>query len=148
MFASPRNHLSLHSGLPGHGGMAAVYRSPRIPSLALAPGLLAVPLLALPPAARALRRLAGTLVQQQAATLQDDPREWHNYELVWHADSVDLLVDGQSRLHSRIAPQPPLSLVIWLDNQYAAWLPSGRMHYGVEEPRPASWVEISDLQVQ
>ncbi len=148
MFASPRNHLSLHNGLPGSSGMAVVYRSPRIPSLALAPGLLALPLLALLPAARCLRRVAAALVQQEAAALQHDQREWHNYELVWQADGVELRVDGYSQLRTHIAPQPPLSIVIWLDNQYAAWLPDGRMHYGVEEPRPDSWVEISDLQVQ
>lgn len=147
-FASPRNHLSLHDSQPGSGALAAVYRSPRIPSLLLAPGLLTLPLLALPPAARGLRRLAAAVVQQEAAALQHDPGEWHNYELVWQADGVDFRIDGRSQLRTRIAPQPPLSLVLWLDNQFAGWLPSGRMHYGVEEPQPDSWVEIKDLQVQ
>lgn len=147
-FASPRNHLSLHNRLPGSGGMAAVYRSPRIPSLLLVPGLLALPLLALPAAARGLRRLAAGLVRQEALALQHDPREWHNYELLWQADKVDFRIDGQSVLLSQTSPKPPLSLVIWLDNQYAAWLPSGKLRYGVEEPQADSWVEISDLQVQ
>ncbi len=148
MFASPRNHLSLQDGLPSNGSMAAVYRSPRIPSLLLAPGLLALPLLALPAAARGLRRLAAGLVQQDATALQHDPREWHNYELLWQADKVDFRIDGQSVFLSQTSPKPPLSLVIWLDNQYAAWLPSGKLRYGVEEPQADSWVEISDLQVQ
>lgn len=148
MFASPQNHLSFDDSLPGNGSLAATYRSPRIPSLALAPSLLALPLLALPAAARGLRRLASRLVQQEAAALQHDPREWHNYELHWQADSVDFRVDGQSQLRTRIVPRPPLSLVIWLDNQYAAWLPDGRMRYGVEQTKAHGWVEISDLQVQ
>ncbi|UYN90548.1 MAG: hypothetical protein KIT08_04755 [Anaerolineales bacterium] len=148
MFASPQNHLSLHNTLPGSGAMAAVHRSPRIPSLALAPGLLALPLLALPPAARGLRRLTAALVRQEAAALQHDPRQWHNFELVWETSGVDFRINGESQLHTQIAPQPPLSLVIWIDNQYAAWLPSGQMRYGTEEPQAESWVEISDLQVQ
>ncbi|MCW5875200.1 MAG: family 16 glycosylhydrolase [Anaerolineales bacterium] len=148
MFASPRNHLSFNDALPGNGGQAAVYRSPRIPSLLLTPGLLVLPLLALPPTARGLRRLASALVQQEATVLTSDPRQWHNYELLWQAEQVEFLVDGQNILSTKIAPRPPLSLVLWLDNQYAAWLPSRRMHYGTEEPRPESWVEIRDLQVQ
>lgn len=148
MFASPRNHLSLDNALPGNGGHAAVYRSPRIPSLLLAPGILALPLLALPAAARGLRRAASTIVQQEAAALTSDPTEWHNYELLWRADHMEFKVDGVSVLHSAITPQAPLSLLLWLDNQYAAWLPDGRMHYGVEAPQPDSWIEIRDLQVQ
>lgn len=148
MFASPQNHLSFDNAQPGSGNLAAVYRSPRIPSLLLAPGLLALPLLALPPAARGLRRLAAALVQQETAELQHDPREWHNYELRWQPDTLEFYLDGQSQLRTRIAPRPPLSLVIWLDNQYAAWLPDGHMRYGVEQPQADGWVEISDLQVQ
>src|SRR5690606_38588524 len=138
MFASPQNHLSFRDSLPGNGSMAAVYRSPRIPSLALAPGLLALPLLALPPAARSLRRLAATLIQQEATALQHDPRQWHNYEVLWQAEGVDLRIDGKSQLHTRLTPNAPLSLVIWIDNQYAAWLPSGHMRYGTQEPQAES----------
>ena len=148
MFASPRNHLSLDNTLPGNSGPAAVYRSPRIPSLLLAPGILALPLLALPAAARGVRHAASRIVQQEAAALTSDPTEWHNYELLWHTNHVEFKVDGAAVLRSAIAPQAPLSLLLWLDNQYAAWLPDGRMHYGVEAPQPNSWIEIRDLQVQ
>lgn len=147
-FASPRNHLSLDNKQPANGALAAVYRSPRIPSLVLTPGVLALPLLAIAPAARGLRRLASTLIQHQAAALQHDPAKWHNYELVWQADQVEFRIDDEVVLTTALVPRPPLSLVIWLDNQYAAWLPDGRMHYGVEAPTPDSWLEIRNLQVE
>lgn len=148
MFASGRNHLSLDDALPGNGGQAAVYRSPRIPSLLLTPGLLAAPLLAWPAGARGLRRAASQWVRQAAMALTRDVTAWHTYELLWQAGFVEFKVDGNLVLHSPIAPQPPLSVLLWLDNQYAAWLPSGRLQYGVETPQPGSWVEFRDLQVE
>ena len=46
----------------------------------------------------------------------------------------------------RLAPKGPLGLVIWLDNQYAAWQPDGRLRYGTLEAGPA-WIEIRDLRI-
>jgi hypothetical protein len=42
----------------------------------------------------------------------------------------------------------PLGLVIWIDNQYAAWRPDGTLRMGVlANPHPA-WMEISELEVK
>ena len=48
---------------------------------------------------------------------------------------------------SEISPNPPLGLVIWIDNQYAAFTPEGKIRFGVlENPKP-EWLEIKDIDV-
>jgi len=38
-----------------------------------------------------------------------------------------------------------LGIVIWIDNQYAAWSPDGKLRYGMCENRDPAWLEIKDL---
>jgi hypothetical protein len=46
-----------------------------------------------------------------------------------------------------VSPRPPLGLVIWIDNQYAAFTPNGRIGFGVlENPEPA-WLELKEIEV-
>ena len=45
------------------------------------------------------------------------------------------------------SPCPPLGLVLWIDNQFAAWNPQGRLAHGTLENPPA-WLEIENLAVQ
>ncbi len=144
-FASAPNYLSLRDDLPAQGGLAATFRSPRWPSLLLAPGLLALPLLLLPPTARLLRRFAGRFVRQDAVQLKLDPLEWHAYTLEWRADRAIFGVDGETVLDTAVVPRGPLGLVLWVDNQYAALPPDGRLSFGsLANPAPA-WIEIAGL---
>jgi len=39
-----------------------------------------------------------------------------------------------------------LSLVIWVDNQFAAWKPDGRLQWGLLEGEEV-YVEIEDLNI-
>ena len=145
-FASPENYLSLRSDQPGSGVLAGSYRSARLPLLLLAPAALAVPLLWLPAASRLLRRMAGRLVRHELAQLIIDSTAWHEYGIHWRAEQVEFMLDGVS-LFTASAPRPPLGLVLWLDNQFAAWRPDGRLAYGTL-PTPADcWVEIKDLHI-
>lgn len=146
-FASVQNHLSLSDELPGSGPLAATFASPRIPSLLLAPAMLALPALAVPAVARRLRATARRLIHQDAVSLSIDPTEWHTYELNWSASAVEFKVDGLSVLRTAVSPRAPLGLVLWLDNQYAAWSPSGSMSSGTLPPQPGGWVELSELHV-
>ena len=51
-------------------------------------------------------------------------------------------------MQTNISPNGPLSLVIWVDNQYAALPPRGRLRYGtLPNPEPA-WLEIRELSIQ
>jgi hypothetical protein len=57
-------------------------------------------------------------------------------------------VDDTQVFESAVSPNPPLGLVIWIDNQYAAFTPEGRIGFGVlENPEPA-WLEVKDIVIK
>ena len=141
-FASPPNFLSLRDDLPAQGALAATYRSIRWPSARLALGLPALAILAVPAAGRLLRRLARRFVLQDAAALQLDPTEWHAYLIDWRQGSVEFQVDDQIVFQTEIAPAGPLGLVIWIDNQYAAFPADGRLRYGTLLAEEETWIEV------
>jgi len=146
-FASPPNYLSLRDDLPAQDGLAATFRSPLWPPALLMLGIPLLPLLALPPGARLLRRLARRFVQQDAASLALNPVDWHTFRLEWQAEMVRFLVDGNQALSTPVAPMGRLGLVIWVDNQYLAFPKDGRLRYGVHPCPDAAWIEIADLTI-
>jgi hypothetical protein len=155
-FASPPNHLSLREDLPARGPLAATFVSPELPPLFLALGVPLLPLFALPPAARLLRQLARRFIQQDAAQLKlnditptaGTPTGWHTYELTWTQDEITFSVDGDTSLETGVVPLPPMGLVLWVDNQYAALPPDGRLRFGnLPNPEPA-WIEIQNLEIR
>lgn len=137
-YASPENYLSLRDDLPANGLLAAVFRSPLIPAFLLAPALFALPLLALPPTARWLRRFARRLIRQDAARLNVDFTQPHRYQLDWQSHRVRFEVDDQPVFESPLVPQGRLGLVIWIDNQYAAFNPNGKLNFGTLANPPAA----------
>jgi len=146
-FASPPNYLSVRDDLPARGKLAAVFRSTRLPAPLLALGAAALPLLLCKLAVRRLRRLARGFVQQEARELDISVLDWHTYELVWETNAVHFSVDGEKILQAGLAPHSPLGMVVWVDNQYAALPPDGKVRFGtLENPGPA-WIEIRDLTV-
>jgi len=86
--------------------------------------------------------------QQQAVGLQSvDSTQWHRYRLEWREERVSFDVDDVQVFESQVSPNPPLGLVIWIDNQYAAFTPEGKIGFGVlENPEPA-WLEIKDIDL-
>jgi hypothetical protein len=146
-FASPPNYLSLRDDLPAQGGLAAVFCSARLPASLLALGVPVLPLLLWRPAARGLRKLARRFVQEDAVQLAISAVEWHTYELSWQAGQVMFWIDSEMILKTDQSPHGPLGLVIWVDNQYAAFPPDGKIGFGtLENPLPAS-IEIRDLRI-
>jgi hypothetical protein len=145
--ASPENHLALRDGLPGQGFFAGSMHSPGIPSLVLTPALLALPLLPVRPIARLLRRLAARIIRQEANAISVDVKQWHLYSFIWLREGLNFAVDDQTILESRQTLLAPLALVLWIDNQYAAWAPDGHIGYGTLS-NPASWLELSDLKIE
>ena len=142
-FASPPNYLSFRDDLPAQGFLAATFQAPAIPApicwrwlppawrwppCPLGPGWCAV----------LLRRL----VRQSAALVPGDVTAWHTYTLDWQPDGVTFMVDGDTIAAAPVAPRGPLALVLWIDNQYAALPPTGRLRYGtLANPGPA-WLEV------
>jgi hypothetical protein len=146
-FSSPENHLSFQDQLPGSGPLAQVFQSPAIPSAGLAPAAFALPLLAWRPAARLARRLARLLIREDAAKLQISPEHWNHYHLTWSKTETVFIINGQVVLRTPCSPQPPLGWVAWVDNQFAALPPSGKLRFGsLQTPNPVS-LEIKNLSI-
>jgi hypothetical protein len=123
------------------------FRSPTRPAAWIASGGLLAPLLLTRLTARWLRRLARRAIHQESRTLPVDPTEWHTYRIEWQPDKVLFLVDGQNLFESSHPPRGRLGLVIWVDNQYAAWTPEGRLGWGLLENSAPAWVEIRALNL-
>ncbi len=145
-FASPPNYLSLRDDRPAAGQLAAAFRAPPWPTAWMAAGALALPLLALPPAARLLRRLGRPFLRQAASALDLDPTEWHTYQIDWQPGRVRFTVDERLALQTGLAPRGRLGLVIWIDNQYMALPPTGRAAYGWLANPPA-WIEAAQITI-
>ena len=140
-YASPPNYLALRDTHPAQGLLAAPFSAPGVPGWLLALGLPAAGLLAIPAAARVLRKLASRLVAEDAARVGVDSTEWHDYRLVWEGERCRFWVDGALALETRAAPRGRLGLVIWIDNQYAAFPADGGVGVGALAG-PAAWLEV------
>lgn len=145
-YASPPNHLALHDTHPAQGLLAATFASRRLPALALAAALPALPLLAWSLTARLLRRAARRFVAEDAVRLDLNPTQWHSYRLDWCVDVVNFFVDNELRCTTPVAPHGPLGLVLWIDNQYAAFPPNGQVRFGTL-PNPSMWLELADAAI-
>ncbi len=137
--ASQHNYLSFQEDKPAQGFLAQVFRAPKFaPRLFLA-GLM------LPFSRRRTRRVLGKVIDEDGVTLSADVTHWHGYRFEWSQKRSAFWVDDVLVLESPVSPRPPLGLVIWIDNQYAAYPPDGKNRFGVlENPEPA-WIEICDL---
>jgi hypothetical protein len=58
-----------------------------------------------------------------------------------------MFVEGKPVLETATAPFGPLGLVLWVDNQYAALAPDGRLGFGTLENTEPAWLDIADLEV-
>ena len=145
--ASPQNYLSFRNDLPANGFLAATFRATRVATLWLA---LASPVMALtliPGAAQWVRKLLRRYVEQDTVQVHAKLTDWHSYRMDWAVDQVSFYLDELEILRTNIVPHPPLSLVIWIDNQYAALPPKGNLKYGyLPNPQPA-WLEIKDVRL-
>ncbi len=145
--ASAENHLSFRDDQPASGFLAATFRSPRWPPLLLAPALPGLLLLAIRPAARFIRQILGQIVRQDARLLPLTVTDWHTYELSWLREEVRFAVDGELVHKTAASPLGPLGIVLWIDNQYAAFTPEGKVAFGaLENPSPA-WLELEEIMI-
>lgn len=143
-YASPPNHLSLHDH-PADGLLAATFRSPRLPSVLLAPGFIFAPLLFIRPAARLLRKFAGLVIRDEGTQLSLDVTSWHTYRLEWLPNKVNFFVDDSQAASLGSAPQGKLGFVLWVDNQYAAFSPNGQLKFGTLPNGTETKLEVKNL---
>lgn len=147
-YAGPGNHLAFRDTHPAQGFLAATFASPRIPTALLAPGALALPMLAARSLARLLRRAAGKVIDESGTLVPDKPTLWHAYRLEWRAERVAFSVDGAEILSTPVSPRGPLGLVLWIDNQYAAFPPTGKVAMGSSANPQAAWLELAGIEVR
>lgn len=144
--ASP-NFLSFRDDVPAQGFLAQVFRSPELPPLVLALTALGLPLLSWQWLARKLRPFVRAFIGDQSYRLSLDVREWHHYAISWRPDLVEFMVDGKPVFETSLSPRGRLGLVIWIDNQYAAYPPNGKVTFGkLPFPEPVQ-LEIKALSV-
>ena len=124
-----------------NGFLAQTFRSPWFHPLLIPAGL------ALPFSRRMTRRLLGRVIGEDGVRLNVDVTQWHRYRLDWREGRVAFEVDSAQVFESSVSPGSPLGLVIWIDNQFAAFTPEGKIGFGVlENPEPA-WLEIKDIEM-
>jgi len=139
--ASKENHLSF-SDKPGNGFLAQVFRSSFFPL-----GQLARIGVTLPFSRTKARETMSEIVEEDGTRLSTDVTEWHAYRFEWSPMQSAFWVDDVPVLETPVSPRPPLGLVIWIDNQYAAWHPDGKIGFGVLENTEPAWLEIKDLDL-
>ena len=101
----------------------------------------------LPFSPKTTRRMLSKVIAEDSSALSVDVTQWHSYRLEWSQNRVVWYVDEAQAFASPVRPNPPLGLVIWLDNQYASFTSDGKIGFGVlENPEPA-WLEIESLGV-
>jgi len=124
-----------------NGFLAQSFRSPKLHPLLIPAGL------ALPFSRKLTRRLMGQVIAEDGIQLGVDPTDWHRYRLEWSLKRASFEVDKVRVFESAVSPNPPLGSVIWIDNQYAAFTPEGKIGFGVLENTEPAWLEIKDLEV-
>jgi hypothetical protein len=137
--ASSHNYLSFTNDKPAQGFLAQVFRAPKFHPLLIPAGL------SLPFSRKTTRNLLGKVIEEDSKTLGVDVTQWHEYRFEWSPQRVLFYVDDVQVFESTMSPNPPLGLIIWIDNQYAAFTPEGTIGFGVLENTEPAWVEITDL---
>jgi hypothetical protein len=147
--ASPASHLSFRDDLPGNGWLAQTFRRRALSAGRSLQALAALPLLIFPPAARRFRRFVSRkLIRESGASLAARGlTNEHEYGLSWLAGAVSFRIDGETVHETEVVPRAPLALVIWIDNQYAAFSPGGRLRYGLHASAEPHHLEISAAEI-
>ena len=139
--ASPENHLSF-SNKPAQGFLAQSFRSPKFHSILIPAGI------TLPFSPRTTRRMLGKVIGEDSSALDVDVTQWHSYKMDWSENGIKWHVDDSLVFESPIRPNPPLGLVIWIDNQFASFTPDGKIGFGVLENLESAWLEIEGLEMR
>jgi len=147
-FASEHNYLSFENKLPAQGFLAATFSSPIIPSIFYAPTLPFLPLLINKNFAKFARRILNNFVKQDASLINIDVTNWHTYEIDWQNHEVQFLIDDQLILSTLLSPIGKLGLVIWVDNQFAAFKPDGQISFGTLVAQESTTLEIKNLVIK
>jgi hypothetical protein len=122
--------------------MAQTFCSPRFHPLLIFAGL------ALPFSRKTTRKLLSKVIDEDSSAISVDVTQWHRYRLEWEAKRTAWYVDDALMFESSVSPNAsrPLGVIIWIDNQYAAFTPEGRIAFGVLEGEE-EWLEVEDIVI-
>ena len=128
-----------------NGFMAQTFRSPKFHPLLIPAGLT----LPFSPLRKTSRKLLSKVINEDSIALSVDVTQWHRYRLEWSLKRVLFYVDDAPVFESPVSPNAsrPLGVIIWIDNQYAAFTPEGKIAFGVLEGEE-EWLEIEDLEIK
>ena len=143
--ASEPNYLSFDDSLPAQGFMAATFKARKLPVWLYALAAPGLAMTSLPSLGDLIRRVIRRYIHQSGTSLDVNVTEWRTYSFTWQPEQVEFQIDGEVVLTSNHSPQPPLGLVIWIDNQFAAWRPRQRPKFGVLPLAHEAWLEIRNL---
>jgi hypothetical protein len=65
--------------------------------------------------------------------------------LDWQANGVRFTIDDVEVFTTSLTPRAPLALVLWIDNQFAAWRPDGTLASGALKTSADCWLEIKNI---
>ena len=153
--AAPPNYLSLRDDLPAQGFLASAFRSLDWPRRRLIGNRTGVPN---PVGTKkspwpfrwgldGVRRVGSWFIGQDASSLTIDCTEWHSYAIECGEDGVIFKVNGEIIFQTKVTPRGRLGLVLWIDNQYAAFPPGGRLTFGTSESNQPGWLELAGISV-
>ncbi|HEY9152758.1 MAG TPA: hypothetical protein VIN60_07725 [Anaerolineales bacterium] len=139
--ASEKNYLSFRDDKPAQGFLAQSFSSPSFHPLLLPIGL------TFPFSMKKARQLLSRIVEEDSSTVSTDVTQWHSYRFEWSPNRSAFWVDDVPVLDTPVSPRPPLGLVIWIDNQYAAFTPQGKIKWGLEKNLIEAWLEIENVEL-
>jgi hypothetical protein len=137
---TPPKHDGSAQGGASHGFLAQTFRSPKFHPLLMLAGL------AFPFSRKVTRKLIGKVIDEDGLNLDVDVTQWHTYKFEWSPQRVHWEVDNVRVFESPVSPNPPLGMIIWIDNQYAAFMPDGKFAAGVLA-NEASWIEVENITI-
>ncbi len=141
-YASPRNYLSFRDAKPAQGFMSQVFQSPRFHAALFVAGL------TFPFSRKTTRRMLSRVIHEDATNLSLDVTQWHDYRLEWCQSHSTFWVDDNLVFQSPVSPRAPLGTVIWIDNQYAAFMPDGSLKWGLETNPESVWLEVEQIELK
>ncbi len=139
--ASPKSYLSLRDDFPANGFFVQALRSATMSPRLIVAGL------TFPFAPKTTRQMIRGSIDENAGRVDVDPLDWRSYKIEWQASRTRFFVDDELVRESPVSPKPPLALVLWIDNQYAAFEPNGKLRWGVEASSTDGWLEVRALEV-
>ncbi len=78
---------------------------------------------------------------------------WHTYALEWDLARARFGLAGEedgpvSLILDAPSPGGPLGFVMWLDNQYMAVTPWGRLGWGLLDVPEPQWMEVAKITIE